>query len=60
VVGIERSAGLEHAKAQVGELDNVATALAAQGYRISDLSEDFGEICVLPSGPLDLDAQGAL
>jgi hypothetical protein len=32
----------------------------AQGYRISDLSEDFGEICVLPSRPLDLDAQGAL
>src|SRR3954466_14881811 len=31
-----------------------------QGNRISDLSEDFGEIWVLPSGPLDLDAQGAL
>ena len=27
---------------------------------ISNLSEDFGEECVLPSGPLDLDAQGAL
>src|SRR4051794_20774218 len=31
-----------------------------QGNRISDLGEDFGEICVLPSRPLDLDAQGAL
>ena len=31
-----------------------------QGYRTSNLSEDFGEECVLPSGPLDLDAQGAL
>ena len=31
-----------------------------QGNRISNLSEDFGEECVLPSGPLDLDAQGAL
>jgi hypothetical protein len=31
-----------------------------QGDRISNLSEDFGEICVLPSRPLDLDAQGAL
>ena len=31
-----------------------------QGNRISDLGEDFGEVCVLPSGPLDLDAQGAL
>jgi hypothetical protein len=34
--------------------------LDAQGNRISNLSEDFGEECVLPSGPLDLDAQGAL
>jgi hypothetical protein len=31
-----------------------------QGNRISNLSEDFGEECVLPSGPLDLDAQGTL
>src|SRR4051812_16903987 len=30
----------------------------AQGDRISNLSEDFGEECVLPSRPLDLDAQG--
>jgi hypothetical protein len=35
-------------------------ALAQQGYRISDLCEDFGEVFVLPSGALDLDAQGAL
>jgi hypothetical protein len=34
--------------------------LVLQGNRISNLSEDFGEVCVLPSGPLDLDAQGAL
>ena len=33
---------------------------SSQGNRISNLSEDFGEECVLPSGPLDLDAQGAL
>jgi hypothetical protein len=33
---------------------------APQGNRISDLGEDFGKICVLPSRPLDLDAQGAL
>jgi hypothetical protein len=31
-----------------------------QGNRISDLGENFGEVCVLPSRPLDLDAQGAL
>src|SRR3954454_15145048 len=30
-----------------------------QGNRISDLGEDFGEERVLPSCPLDLDAQGA-
>ena len=44
-------------------LDAIATAAALerdQGNRISNLSEDFGEECVLPSGPLDLDAQGAL
>ena len=35
-------------------------ARLTQGDRISNLSEDFGEICVLPSRPLDLDAQGAL
>ena len=39
---------------------NFRTEQIGQGNRISDLSEDFGEICVLPSRPLDLDAQGAL
>jgi tripartite-type tricarboxylate transporter receptor subunit TctC len=40
--------------------DDKLKARFAQGNRISNLSEDFGEECVLPSGPLDLDAQGAL
>jgi hypothetical protein len=40
---------------RLGDLGDIA-----QGNRISNLSEDFGEECVLPSGPLDLDAQGAL
>ena len=38
----------------------VRAAAYPQGNRISNLSEDFGEECVFPSGPLDLDAQGAL
>ena len=49
----------EGAECPVVEDDPVVLTVS-QGDRISNLSEDFGKICVLPSGPLDLDAQGAL
>ena len=49
--------GLENT-GRIGQL--ILAASEIQGNRISDLSEDFGEESVLPSRPLDLDAQGAL